>query len=72
VPPGSAPEGVEVQGTQGVFHIVGHRLQGDFTEETTCDLLGFGTKVRMRRQQTLQNDLGLAGLESFENRRRLR
>ena len=68
VPSGSAPEVVEVQRTQGVFHIIGHGLERDLTEEAARDLFGLGTKVRMRREQTVQNGLGLAGSEPLEDR----
>jgi len=72
VPPGSAPEVIEVQGTQGVFDIVGHRLEPDPAEEGAGHPLRVCPKVWMRSEEPVQESMGLAVFESLEHRRRLR
>lgn len=72
MPPGSATEVVEVQGTKGVFHIVRHGLERDLAEKRARRLFGLGSEVGMSGKKTVENGMGFVGFESFENRARLR
>jgi hypothetical protein len=68
VPPGPAPEVVEIQGTQGVLDVFGHRLERHLAKEGTRDPLGLVPEVRTCGEKTLQNGLGLPGVEPIEDR----
>lgn len=71
VPPGSVPEVVEIQGTQGVFHIVGPRTRTKPRREASTPSVPPRLEGGMSGKKTAQNSMGFVGFESFENRARL-